>query len=198
LGNQALVYTFWATSILLIGVGLIIYFIANRIPPNPFLGFRIGYAYVSRRVWVKLNRISGIVVALIGVLVLVESLFFGKVLALLLMPAQLVVATVILVECAERLAEKELINIPGGRETEIKPIQPFKPNILHIIIPLVMLGVLVGYTITLYPQLPDKVAVHFDINGRPDRYGSKTEVLVVLLISSLSSTHYYSSLCTLV
>lgn len=78
MGNQALVYTFWATSILLIGVGLIIYFIANRIPPNPFLGFRIGYAYVSRRVWVKLNRISGIVVALIGVLVLVESLFFWE------------------------------------------------------------------------------------------------------------------------
>ncbi len=33
-----------------------------------------------------------------------------------------------------------------------------------------------------YLHLPQKVAVHFDLHGNPDRYGSKTEILGVFLI----------------
>ena len=33
-----------------------------------------------------------------------------------------------------------------------------------------------------YLNLPQKVAVHFDLHGNPDRYGSKTEILIISLV----------------
>jgi len=37
----------------------------------------------------------------------------------------------------------------------------------------------VAYIVYIYPSLPASVPVHFDINGTPDRYGSKGEFLTV-------------------
>ncbi len=39
-----------------------------------------------------------------------------------------------------------------------------------------------GFAIISSLQLPPRVAVHFDINGNPDRYGSRTEALIVMFI----------------
>ena len=44
-----------------------------------------------------------------------------------------------------------------------------------IAVPAVYLGI-------VWKQLPDRVPVHFNIEGQPDRYGSKTELLVVLAV----------------
>lgn len=33
-----------------------------------------------------------------------------------------------------------------------------------------------------YFHLPQKVAVHFDLHGNPNRYGSKTEILIISLV----------------
>jgi uncharacterized membrane protein len=35
------------------------------------------------------------------------------------------------------------------------------------------------YLALIWDQIPKKVAVHFDINGNPDRYGSKSELWVI-------------------
>ncbi len=47
------------------------------------------------------------------------------------------------------------------------------------------------YLAFAWPGLPDSVAVHFNIDGTPDRFGSKTELLTaVLLLSGVNLVTY--------
>jgi uncharacterized membrane protein len=43
------------------------------------------------------------------------------------------------------------------------------------------------YLAVTWNSLPPKVAMHFDLKGNPDRYGSKTELLVMALVLGLMS-----------
>lgn len=48
------------------------------------------------------------------------------------------------------------------------------------------------YLAYIYPSLPDKVAVHFNIDGNPDRIGKKREVVfAVCLLTGLGAGLYY-------
>ncbi len=47
------------------------------------------------------------------------------------------------------------------------------------------------YLATRWKSLPDKVALHFDLKGQPDRYGNKTELLVVVVMLSLMAAGIY-------
>jgi uncharacterized membrane protein len=48
------------------------------------------------------------------------------------------------------------------------------------------------YLAFIYPSLPERVAVHFNIEGHPDREGSKKEILFVVgLLTVLSAGLYY-------
>ncbi|MBL7741706.1 MAG: SdpI family protein [Chitinophagaceae bacterium] len=38
------------------------------------------------------------------------------------------------------------------------------------------------YLAIIWSRLPEKVAVHFDLQGNPDRYGSKNELLVTVIV----------------
>jgi uncharacterized membrane protein len=49
-----------------------------------------------------------------------------------------------------------------------------------------------AYVAVIWNKLPEKVAMHFDINGNPDRYGNKTELVgVTLLLFIISIGVYY-------
>jgi uncharacterized membrane protein len=54
-------------------------------------------------------------------------------------------------------------------------------KILNKLIWPIMLAPLV-YLAIIWKRIPDQVAVHFDLYGNPDRYGSKNEVLVISLV----------------
>jgi len=43
------------------------------------------------------------------------------------------------------------------------------------------------YLAVAWSSLPEKVALHFDLKGNPDRYGDKTELLVMVLVLSVMS-----------
>ncbi len=47
------------------------------------------------------------------------------------------------------------------------------------------------YVVLIWKQLPEKVAMHFDINGEPDRYGNKTELAFMTGILFLLSVGVY-------
>ncbi len=47
------------------------------------------------------------------------------------------------------------------------------------------------YLATIWNSLPDRVAMHFDSSGQPDRYGSKTELLIMIIILSVMSIVMY-------
>ncbi|MBK6936327.1 MAG: SdpI family protein [Chitinophagaceae bacterium] len=49
---------------------------------------------------------------------------------------------------------------------------------LLMIVPVIYLAI-------VWNTLPEKVAVHFDINGKPDRFGSKPELLLMVIILSI-------------
>jgi uncharacterized membrane protein len=47
------------------------------------------------------------------------------------------------------------------------------------------------YLFTAYPVLPSSLPVHYGINGQPDRYGSRNEfVLVVLMLQAVAAIMY--------
>ena len=45
--------------------------------------------------------------------------------------------------------------------------------------------ILAAYVASIYPGLPDVIPVHFGLNGIPNRYGSKVEILVLVAVSTL-------------
>lgn len=47
------------------------------------------------------------------------------------------------------------------------------------------------YLAANWNSLPEKVALHFDLKGNPDRYGDKTELLVVVAVLSLMTVGIY-------
>ncbi len=48
-------------------LGIILYSIASRLPMNTLVGFRLGYSFMSRRVWVRFNRELGLALVVVGV-----------------------------------------------------------------------------------------------------------------------------------
>ncbi len=48
-----------------------------------------------------------------------------------------------------------------------------------------------AYLLMLYPSLPDTVPVHFGADGQPDRYGDRSEfLLIVLMLMGVSAIMY--------
>lgn len=47
---------------------------------------------------------------------------------------------------------------------------------------------LVYYVASIYPGLPEIIPVHFGLNGVPNRYGSKVELLILVAVSAIFPT----------
>lgn len=47
------------------------------------------------------------------------------------------------------------------------------------------------YLAASWKSLPERVAMHFDLKGNPDRYGSKTELLIMVAVLSLMGVGVY-------
>jgi len=93
--------------------GLALAMVADRLPPNPFVGFRVGYAYTSRRAWVAANRAAGLGLAALGLAAAAVGLLAGVVAeAVFLMAASLPLLAA-LVSYAERAAERSLLSEPA-------------------------------------------------------------------------------------
>ncbi len=159
--------------------GLVMALTARRLPINPFIGFRIGYTYASRRIWVKYNRLAGISFTIIGLIVIAFSFVVQSVSLLTTIILVLVFSdTLILSYLAAREAERELgreayrmeeagRNAEYSRITRIEPVKPSLPRLILMTLPPVLSLILVIYYL---PMLPDRVPVHFNLEGQPDRW----------------------------
>jgi uncharacterized membrane protein len=47
------------------------------------------------------------------------------------------------------------------------------------------------YLAFAWSSLPEKVAMHFDLEGRPDRYGNRSELMIMIIVLSLMSIGVY-------
>lgn len=178
---DAVIVYFVALVVLASGAALAL--LAGRIPANPIFGFRIGYAYVSRRAWVKLNRVAGTCLCILGASLIPQYLLLGDAgLTVLLFGVELTALTAALILYGERVAEAELISeavpaLPG----EPVPVRGYGINPLAAA--LMLLGVLIlAYSATLLPSIKGgEVAVHFGASGEPNGFMPASQLPMLYL-----------------
>jgi uncharacterized membrane protein len=55
-------------------------------------------------------------------------------------------------------------------------------KLLRLVFPFLMMAIPFTYLAYIWADLPEKVATHFDLNGLPDSFGNKPEILVLTII----------------
>ena len=157
-------------SVVMILIGVIVY--AFRNTPNPYIGVRMGYTYLSKEAWRKANTFAGIYCIIAGSILLAVTLIFNPCRVVFL--ALLLISATILAVQSYRIAketyEKEDMRTPLKKEA--KPIERIiiKPYLIVQIIPIVFYLTLI---LLLWGNIPDTVAIHFDASGKPDNYADK-------------------------
>lgn len=167
---------------ILVVVGILTYYLAPRVGPNPIFGVRVGYSYASREVWDQSNRFGGILLALVGAGVALLGLVLqtfgvspreGIVILTATMLVALLGATVWMFFYARHLAR----GAPIARE-----IAPVKFRWVYLAPVLVTFALLVALAAYWYPQLPaDRMAVHFNWAEQPDGWQARDEFLAQFL-----------------
>ncbi len=169
-------------------IGFTMYFLAKRLPVNPFVGFRIGYTYSSKRLWVKYNRLAGLTVGFIGLLMMVLALIINSTIILTIVFLSLItIDTVFLSVMASREAEeilgREAYRVEKALPTVHKPtrIHPVKPGAFKLTLMILPPIFSLLASLFLIEYMPDRIPSHFNIYGLPDSYQSLEEFLYITL-----------------
>ncbi len=169
-------------------IGFIIYFLAKRLPVNPFVGFRIGYTYSSRRLWVKYNKLAGLTVGFIGLVMVALALVIDSAIILTIIFLSLItIDTVLLSVMASREAEeilgREAYRVEKALPTVHKPtrIHPVKPGAFKLTLMILPPILSLLTTLFLVKYMPNRIPSHFNIYGLPDSYQSFEEFLYITL-----------------
>jgi len=154
---------------LLAAVGLLTYWLAPRVGPNPWFGLRTGYSMASREVWDRSNRAGGLAFVACGLVqgllaVALACLGVGERMAITILMVGLFLSLFSslawLILYSRRLAQ-------GTRVArELRPVA-FKWS--YLAPALISLAFFLTMAAYLYPQLPaHRLASHFDLAGNPD------------------------------
>ena len=119
----------------LITLGLIQYFIVSRkVPPNPFIGFRVGTTFMHREVWVRINKQSGIALVALGAITfLLNELGVDALTTLIAVVTYLPIYALLLYR-SYRLAEYYSLIKPSrdGSEVEVLRLEP--PGVIKLVL----------------------------------------------------------------
>ncbi len=172
------------SSILMIAGTALIY-IGMRVSPTPFLGAKIGYAYVSRKLWREANIVSGTCMLIIACIALLLHYLAGvDAITTVFISVLGIVATLFgSVEYLSRRAEKELLAIPAESTKPEEHAPRFDRIQLALPVGMISAILIAIYAVTLvyaFPHLPENVAIHFDASGNPDSYIPRDSALPLL------------------
>ncbi|AIY90863.1 tryptophan-specific permease [Geoglobus acetivorans] len=163
-------------SLLLVFMGIVTLLVRDR--PNPYVGVRMGYTYLSREAWKKANAFAGAYSVLVGVAMLLAVLLLNPPIHAFI--AIYLLSLVPLVYVSYRIAketyEMEDMSSPPG---EMKPFSAGsveKPILLQTV-PLLAYLLIAALS---WNSLPDVVAVHFTIDGTPDGFAGKIAGILVI------------------
>jgi uncharacterized membrane protein len=84
--------------------------------------------------------------------------------------------------------EEHFINTVRGLKSELTTLAPTTPSTMRLASPLILLLPAAIFVLTmllvfsLYPQLPDRIAVHFDMQGNPNGWASRSSFIASGLI----------------
>jgi uncharacterized membrane protein len=169
------------TSAGLMCAGALVYLIAPKVGPNPWLGLRIGYTYADREAWDRVNRYYGKTLIVFSAVLLVFSFFSDS---MVLFTAGVLVAAIVPAALGYReaikLRESAGFEEPKTEEREeVRVITPQSVSMIYIIMPFILLLILLIISALAYPLLPERVAIHFDASGNPDGWSSKFDALLI-------------------
>jgi len=162
---------------------LLQYFVAPKIGPNPYLGFKIGYTFADRVVWNKTNRLMGkfmMIHALIMFPLCLIPNFLGYFLLIYVIP--LLVFIPIGIKYASTLLEMKGARAERASE---KKLEPITVSIVWWSTPLVLFAILLILELATYSQLPEVVAVHFDAAGKPNGWSNRGDFILSFSLLSL-------------
>jgi len=100
--------------------GLLYTLLADKIEYTPLSGITIAYAHVSRRTWVKVNRLIGVIMVVGGFCSMAVGLEYGVGVQASLLTTYIIVMIIVVIEYSRRLAELDSITTPPGGP--LKPV----------------------------------------------------------------------------
>ncbi|MCD6323862.1 MAG: DUF1648 domain-containing protein [Desulfurococcales archaeon] len=186
----------FAAGLGLVAAGALLYAFSGKLPPNPFVGVRIGYAYVSRKAWVKLVKVSSILVAALGAVSAALSLTVGDLPGLMSVGLGSVIITYFLIYYAERVGEEESLRTPAKQWEVLKEVPKIPPPAAALLIVIGTAVVSMLYVMVNYPKLPEQVPSHFGPDWKPNAYSPKSVAVGVtftneLIILAVTALLYY-------
>ncbi|MCL4394836.1 MAG: SdpI family protein, partial [Chloroflexi bacterium] len=164
---------------LIVAAGLITYWLAPRVGPNPIFGVRIGYAYASREIWDRSNRFGGALMVLVGV----GTAILGLTFALLGVPSGAGVAWLTTAMIAAFLGALVWMYLYARSLAQGTPIArrvtPVAFRWTNLAPVLLSFALLVAALALAYPLLPaTRMATHFGIDDRPDGWMSRDAFVI--------------------
>ncbi|MDY6866263.1 MAG: SdpI family protein [Halobacteriota archaeon] len=172
------------------------YFLAPKIGPNPWFGVRIGYTFIDRGVWDEVNRYAGKLLTIVGVFLMILSLFLEvdpadqeKIAETIIIFAIVMICLCVLVLIRIYLRSAYMAEELDGRKTTDKTLRRLEPLEIHWIYgaaPIIAFLALVLLLFTYYAELPQEMASRFDLNGNPVVWMDKGDYMALYLVASLS------------
>jgi len=169
-------------GVLLFVIGVLTYWLAPRVGPNPIFGVRIGYAYASRDAWDKTNRFGGALIALVGIgmamvgLGLQSSNIAPRDGTGILTGAMLVA---LLLATGSMFAYARSVGQATSMAHELVPVRFHWAYLVPV---LVTFTLLVAFIVYIYPTLPaNRVPSHFNINDQVDAWQTRDDFLKIFL-----------------
>jgi len=87
--------------------------LADKIPPNPLMGFRVAYTMTTKRAWIRLNKLMGAVLASIGGIAIPIGILAGIGVEATFLAVADTLIVLALTEYSRIYAERELVREPG-------------------------------------------------------------------------------------
>ncbi len=168
-------------GVLLVLIGVATYLWAPRVGPNPFFGVRTGYSYANRQVWDQSNRVGGLAMTGIGVLLLVVAAvlqLMGAPLATALWVLTAVMLTTLLGTMGWLFVYTRRLALGTDTARSLAPVRLD----WSLFAPAAGAWALLAVTLlALYPRLPDPLVTHFNAAGQPDGWSSRGSFTVLYL-----------------
>ncbi|RLI75962.1 hypothetical protein DRP05_13760 [Archaeoglobales archaeon] len=172
-------------GILFVIIGVLTYIFRNT--PNPYIGVRLGYTYLSKEAWKKANTFTAFYCILFGILLMFTSftIQLPDNTFILLMLVGVLPMVVITYRIAKESYEREDMRMPMD---EAKPLE--KADVKnHFIMQIALIVVYLLIVLVCWDKLPNIVATHFDIHGNANGFMDRFKRTCPLNINT-TSTYY--------
>lgn len=159
---------------------------ASKLRPNTYFGFRIPQAFLTQKIWTKVNILAGMLGFINFVIIVILSLFVQNICLMMYAILSIMFIVSALSIYSRRIIERETGRESGGEQpVEVLPV--IKINTLLIFLGWIIIGAFTIFVLLSRYQLPEIIAVHFNIEGNPDIFMHRDEFLISFTALTIGS-----------